>query len=621
MFVAQKKSNIEDLKGKKKILFLSSLIGSSWPVLFVFSYFLTSYQKLDMPPLWSFFIPLIYLSLGLFLIYKRNEIPFLKRKGGLLTSITFALLFINFGWSINVGMKHHSSINGLFLIFSIFLNQIFITTTGICNSIKKSVVSSVIQVSCLFLSYIFLTKENLGQDDIMAFHALWIGLIFFSVLNETMRRQLKIIEEIKWDLEVRNMELDDYSEHIHRLLREAEGHNIILQTTVFEKTKEIRNLLDHMNLAIFAVNEDYQILNPISKYSNQIFDQKIIGKSIFDVLYPNIKKDSREFEDISCSFPLLFGEDEFQFSAFQENLPKIVKVHLKSNDSEKLLMLSYSPILDELELVEKVLFIVEDISQSDELFFQTKNNKINFSFVKEIIARENEGKISIILEKSINDGLTLFNDLYHGDKNNQNESFYKVKLTEWFSTVRRMVNDHVLLDRSLNREFWYVDKLESEDVEDDPIFESPYLYSLKVLAGALNILLNYTSNAELFFPVFYQLDFPFIQDLTGQSQKTIDQLEFLEKTNQEHLKNEVLQTINKLILLFSFVKIIQEDALADYIDDLRYLLKQEFEKDTITPEIFGKEYQKLILKVKDGSKDLIQKIQSKVEKKKEEKIA
>jgi hypothetical protein len=417
------------------------------------------------------------------------------------------------------------------------------------------------------------------------------------------------------------MELDDYSEHIHRLLKEAEGHNIILQTTVFEKTKQIRNLLDHMSLAIFAVNEDYQILNPISKFSNQIFDQKIIGKNIFDVLYPKIKKDSKEFEDISCSFPLFFGEDEFQFSVLRENLPEIVKVYFKSNDSEKLLKLSYAPILNELELVENVLFIVEDISQSDDLFFQTKNNQINFNFVKEIIARENEGKISIILEKSIFDGFTLYNDLYHDDKNNKEESFYKIKLTEWFSNVRKMVNDYILLDRALNREFWYVDKLDSDDIEDEPIFESPYLYSLKTLGSALNILLNYTSNAELFFPVCYQLDYPFIYDLSEKSQKSLNQLELLEKTNQEHLIKEVLQTINNLILIYSFSKIMQEDVLADNIDDLRYFLKEKFIEEKITPFIFGKEYQKLILKVKDGSRNLVEKIRLKVEKKKEEKVS
>ena len=194
------------------------------------------------------------------------------------------------------------------------------------------------------------------------------------------------------------MELDDYSEHIHRLLKEAEDHNEELQTVVQEKTKEIRNLLDHMKVAIFAVNEDYQILNPISKHSENIFDQAVIGKSIFDVLYPNIKEDSKEYEDINCSFPLFFGEDEFQFSAFQENLPEMVKVPIetKEGESEKLLKLSYAPILNESSLVEKILFIVEDITQSEEFFFKVKENFIDFKYVKEVIARENKEKIALI---------------------------------------------------------------------------------------------------------------------------------------------------------------------------------------------------------------------------------
>ncbi|MBG09455.1 MAG: hypothetical protein CME68_11905 [Halobacteriovoraceae bacterium] len=618
---ADQKSLI-DLEMKSFILF-SFLIFLSWPIFLIVSYTLSKHQISSMPAYWQFLVPITYLFFGYYSLQKKIPFPLIKKGEANTNAFFYSLLSLNFLWSFYISMKHDPNIDGYFLIFSFGLIQIFQSTTGLFNA-KNTLISGILQVIFTSISYIFIYEDKFSIDDHLAIHFLWINILFFSFLNEVITRQINRIKEIQFDLEVNNMELDDYSEHIHRLLKEVENHNKFLKSTVEEKTKEIRNLLDHMKLAIFAVNEDYQILNPISKHSEDIFEQTIIGKSIFDVLYPDIKEDSKEFEDINCSFPLFFGEDEFQFSAFKENLPEIVKVPIETEDGEnnKLLKLSYAPILNETKLVEKVLFMVEDITQSEEFFFKVQDEFIDFRYVKEVIARENKERIAIILEIAIKDGLTLFNRFYYNEDKQEDPVYFKNLLTEWFDKVRKNVNDLVLLDRALNREFWYVDKLdpESDDFIDLKI-ESPRRLSLSILGSGLNYIFKYSSNAELFFPVFYDLDYPFIYDISNKFDSLQESLMSLRQIDNEKLKDSTLKVINQLILLFSLSKIIQHDQLASEIDDLRYYLKKHIEKNDNSLSLFGKTYNRITTNILKLTKSLKEDIKEKIEKKKEERAA
>ena len=71
--------------------------------------------------------------------------------------------------------------------------------------------------------------------------------------------------------------------------------------------------------------------------------------------------------------------------------------------------------------------------------------------------------------------LNLFNKLYFNSEKEFEPLYFNNQLTTWFTQVRRNVNDLVLLDRALNREFWYVEKLdpESEEFQDFSVISAP----------------------------------------------------------------------------------------------------------------------------------------------------
>ena len=138
---------------------------------------------------------------------------------------------------------------------------------------------------------------------------------------------------------------------------------------------------------------------------------------------------------------------------------------------------------------------------------------------------------------------------------------------------------------------------------------------------SLNFVFKYSSNAELFFPVFYDLDFPFIKDISTQFDQLNQLVISLKKVEESTLKSLITETINKLILLFALSKIIQEDLLASEIDDLRYYLKKNIETKIDSSKLFGKTFNKLTINISNLSESLKEKINEKIDKKKEEKAA
>ena len=58
---------------------------------------------------------------------------------------------------------------------------------------------------------------------------------------------------------------------------------------------------------------------------------------------------------------------------------KVVYQKLDGPKQFKILKLSYNPIFDQNNLVEKFMCVVEDVTQSEDFFFKAKNVSINFS--------------------------------------------------------------------------------------------------------------------------------------------------------------------------------------------------------------------------------------------------
>lgn len=131
--------------------------------------------------------------------------------------------------------------------------------------------------------------------------------------------------------------------------------------------------MNNLKQSAFIVIADGTIKGPVSKFSDTIFEQSIVGKNIFDILYKSIPKDTEEFSALHTAFITVYGEDDLQWELMWDYFP--TRLITKFNDKEKILKIDTSPMWSEEGLVESLIFVVEDITELEALAEKVKNEK------------------------------------------------------------------------------------------------------------------------------------------------------------------------------------------------------------------------------------------------------
>ena len=163
---------------------------------------------------------------------------------------------------------------------------------------------------------------------------------------------------------------------------QLEEANSNLEEKVKQRTKDlskalndISNLLNNMKQAVFTANRDGTILSPVSKYSENIFGRKVEGVDVFDSLFSNLDPKSEIYSTIKFSFSIIFGADDLQWMMVKDHFPS--RLILKEGDQkEKVLRVSYSPIFDQEDFIERVMFVVEDVTEIEKLEKEVEDQKI-----------------------------------------------------------------------------------------------------------------------------------------------------------------------------------------------------------------------------------------------------
>ncbi|MEE2743283.1 MAG: 7TM diverse intracellular signaling domain-containing protein, partial [Bdellovibrionota bacterium] len=183
----------------------------------------------------------------------------------------------------------------------------------------------------------------------------FVAFIFLQsyILATNFARAYKTAEKLSKDLEkevvIRTKEAVDAKERAE----ESEGN--------------VSNLLNNMRQSVFTINSDGIVMTPVSRFTADIFGVNIEGENIFDHVYASIDKSSELFATIESSFNTSFDSDELQWDLSEDNLPR--RVIYKENDEaeDKILKLAYNPLWNSDEYLERIMFVVEDITEIEKL--------------------------------------------------------------------------------------------------------------------------------------------------------------------------------------------------------------------------------------------------------------
>ena len=138
---------------------------------------------------------------------------------------------------------------------------------------------------------------------------------------------------------------------------------------------QLNYILDNMRQSFFIVDEGMIINNPISKFSEELFGQKIIGKNIFETIFQEIKKGSEEHALISFCWETIFDADETQWIMINNQFPSKVNISSKDGSGKKILKIAYYPIWNEKNLLSNMMMVIDDITEMEFLENKMRQEK------------------------------------------------------------------------------------------------------------------------------------------------------------------------------------------------------------------------------------------------------
>ncbi len=345
------------------------------------------------PVIHKFFIILTYLAIG-FLV--GSFFPFYKY---LLTPFYFFLV-LGFTFFILVGaykLKLEYRPAKYYLLAFIFITGGGILQIGQMNG---------------FLPpwFIFLNAFQIGG----VFEVILLSLGLADIINSLLEENLKA----------------------NKLLEDA---NINLEDEVKERTKElsmalddISNLLDNMRQAVFTISNEGIVQKPVSKYSEIIFGNDIVGDDLFNNVFIGIDKDSEVYSTIKFSLSILFGSDDLQWEMVKDHFPNRVIYNSETLEHQKILKIAYNPLFDKSNLIQSIMFVVEDITEIEKLEKEVEEQRKN-----------SMKNIQILQELALNK---------------------KEDLSEFFSTTNKMTMDSIFIAKKIRSQVE-----SSEKVSDLPI--------------------------------------------------------------------------------------------------------------------------------------------------------
>lgn len=146
------------------------------------------------------------------------------------------------------------------------------------------------------------------------------------------------------------------------------------QEALAAESRKVVTLVDNMRQALFSVDQNGVIVEPVSKFSNSVFGFEIVGKSLFETIYKGISGNLEDRARVESALTTVFGEGGLQWELAESDFPRKVTFKERagnpdpsSQSGDKVLRVVPAPVWDKQEMLEKILFVVEDATLVENL--------------------------------------------------------------------------------------------------------------------------------------------------------------------------------------------------------------------------------------------------------------
>jgi len=114
--------------------------------------------------------------------------------------------------------------------------------------------------------------------------------------------------------------------------------------------------------AVFSIDRSCKVVSPVSKYSERVFADDIVDKNIFELAFNYLGQKSESFAATKTAVTSVFGEDEVQWSLMEDNFPTLISRRI-SDQPEKILKMTYTPLYDKAQTVQNIMVVAEDVTE------------------------------------------------------------------------------------------------------------------------------------------------------------------------------------------------------------------------------------------------------------------
>ncbi|MFW7381377.1 MAG: 7TM diverse intracellular signaling domain-containing protein [Oligoflexus sp.] len=171
-----------------------------------------------------------------------------------------------------------------------------------------------------------------------------------------------------------------------RAFRQAEHLSRELQVEVNRQTRDIKSILESINQGIFTIHAPrLTIGDDHSSYLVELLGERIKERNVFEVFFSRTDMSKDEQDQMKTVLDFVIGEDSLAFEGNDHCLPRTLTLQDPAHQQERYLELDWSPIVDHLDAVEKVLVCIRDVTELRALRTEAAQNREELDMIGQIL--------------------------------------------------------------------------------------------------------------------------------------------------------------------------------------------------------------------------------------------
>jgi HPt (histidine-containing phosphotransfer) domain-containing protein len=169
--------------------------------------------------------------------------------------------------------------------------------------------------------------------------------------------------------------------------RKANHLGKVLQLEVDRQTREIKSIMQSIELGIFTVvDEDLRIGDQFSTHLKTLTQRDDIqGRSLDTILFANAKLTSDKRDQALSVLRSSINSDLLNFEMNTHCLPQELIIQVSGSGGEQVWELDWTPIVNKQDIIEKVLVCVRDVTDILRLKEKARDQESHLAIINELI--------------------------------------------------------------------------------------------------------------------------------------------------------------------------------------------------------------------------------------------